>query len=99
MKEPSLNELTSNILSALPQSVTIEELEVVAIKWGDKPFNPVDDFINSIAKDLRDSGTSETAIAKMKKVFNPKLSGCYREYLRSKITTAFNLCKTKSLVA
>lgn len=96
MKDPSLNELTSNILLALPQSVTTEELESVAIKWGIKPFNPADEFINLIAKDLRESGTSETAITKMKEVFNPKLSGCYREYLRSKITTAFNICKTKS---
>lgn len=33
MKEPSLNELTSNILTSLPQSVTTEELEGVAEKW------------------------------------------------------------------
>ena len=96
MKELNLKELTSNILFALPQSVTTEELESVAIKWEIKPFNPVDDFINSIAKDLRDSGTSEAAIAKMKEVFNPKLSGCYREYLLRRITKSFNLCKTKS---
>jgi hypothetical protein len=86
MKELNLNELTKNILAALPQSVTTEELELVAEKWG---INPVDDFMKSMIKDLRSTNTSESAIAKVGDVFNPRTSGCYREYLRRKINVLF----------
>lgn len=50
--------------------------------------------MNSMKQSLRDSGTSEEAIAKTEKTFNPRVSGCYREYLRQKITNAFNELKS-----
>jgi hypothetical protein len=91
MKEPTLNELTLNILTSLPQSVTTEELEEVAEKWG---INSVEEFMNSMKQSLRDSGTSEEAIAKIEGTFNPRVSGCYREYLRKRIKDASNGLKS-----
>ncbi|MFM6680248.1 MAG: hypothetical protein ACKPHM_00020 [Dolichospermum sp.] len=64
------------------QSIPIEDLELAAVDLG---INPVENFMQSMENELRVAGTSEEAIAKMRQEFDPRTSGCYREYLRREL--------------
>ncbi|MFM6670126.1 MAG: hypothetical protein ACKPJO_08340 [Dolichospermum sp.] len=75
-----------DVMSILPtvmhQSIPIEDLELAAVDLG---INPVENFMQSMEDELRVAGTSEEAIAKMRQEFDPRTSGCYRDYLRREL--------------
>jgi hypothetical protein len=81
----NLEDVMSILPTAMHQSIPIEDLELAAVSVG---INPVEEFMQSMADKLRIAGTSEEAIAKMKQEFDPRTSGCYREYLRRDLIIA-----------
>ncbi|MFM6248896.1 MAG: hypothetical protein ACKPEQ_07060, partial [Dolichospermum sp.] len=78
----NLQDVMSILPTVMYQSIPIEDLELAAVDLG---INPVENFMQSMEDELRVAGTSEEAIAKMRQEFDPRTSGCYREYLRREL--------------
>lgn len=78
----NLEDVMSILPTVMHQSIPIEDLELAAVSLR---INPVEKFMQSMEDKLRIAGTSEEAIAKMRQEFDPRTSGCYREYLRREL--------------
>ena len=78
----NLEDVMSILPTVMHQSIPIEDLELAAVSVG---INPVEEFMQLMEDKLRIAGTSEEAIAKMRQEFDPRTSGCYREYLRREL--------------
>lgn len=81
----NLEDVLSVLPTAMHQSIPIEDLELAAVGVG---INPIEDFTSQLVEQLKSSGVSDEAIAKMKQEFNPRVSGIYREYLRRELIAA-----------
>ena len=78
----NLEDVMSILPTVMHQSIPIEDLELATVSVG---INPVEEFMQLMEDKLRIAGTSEEAIAKMRQEFDPRTSGCYREYLRREL--------------